>query len=70
VNDSFEPSLALHVNDLPNRNIPEFDSHQRHSVILSVVQIIHVECKAWFEGVVHSSRDKEGLTQFEIFIEN
>jgi sodium/potassium-transporting ATPase subunit beta len=36
---------------------------------IPVGQIIHVECKAWFEGVVHSSRDKEGLTQFEIFIE-
>jgi len=32
-------------------------------------QLIHVECKAWFKGVVHDSRDKMGLTQFEVLIE-
>jgi len=31
-------------------------------------QLIHVECKAWFKGVVHDSRDKMGLTQFEVLI--
>jgi len=35
---------------------------------LPVGQLVHVECRAWFHGVVHNSRDKEGLTQFEILI--
>jgi len=36
---------------------------------IPIGQLIHVECKAWFNDVFHSSRDKEGLTQFEILIQ-
>lgn len=36
---------------------------------IPIGQLVHLECKVWFEGVVHNSRDKMGLTQFEIFIE-
>lgn len=32
-------------------------------------QLIHVQCKAWFEGVVHNKRDKMGMTMFEVFLE-
>jgi len=35
---------------------------------LPVGQLVHVECRAWFHGVRHSSRDKEGLTQFELLV--
>jgi len=29
-------------------------------------QLQHIECRAWFEGVEHSTRDKAGLVQFEV----
>jgi len=29
-------------------------------------QLIQIECRAWFDGVIHSTREKEGLVQFEI----
>lgn len=31
-------------------------------------QLLHVECKAWYKGVVHNSKDKIGLAQFEFLI--
>jgi hypothetical protein len=31
-------------------------------------QLIHVECRAYFKGVVHSTKDKAGLVQFEVHI--
>jgi len=31
-------------------------------------QLIHIECRAWFNGVYHSKKDKMGLTQFEVII--
>jgi hypothetical protein len=29
-------------------------------------QLIHMECRAWFDGVVHDTKDKLGLVQFEL----
>jgi len=29
-------------------------------------QLIHIECRAYFRGVVHSKKDKMGLVQFEL----
>jgi len=29
-------------------------------------QLQHIECRAWFDGVEHSTRDKAGLVQFEV----
>jgi len=31
-------------------------------------QMIHVECRAWYEGVKHDKKEKAGLTQFEVII--
>jgi sodium/potassium-transporting ATPase subunit beta len=31
-------------------------------------QLIHLECRAWYKGVVHNKKDKLGLTQFEVMI--
>jgi len=31
-------------------------------------QLQHIECRAWFEGVEHSTRDKAGLVQFEVLM--
>jgi sodium/potassium-transporting ATPase subunit beta len=30
--------------------------------------LMHLECRAWFQGVIHSGKEKAGLTQFEILI--
>lgn len=29
-------------------------------------QLLQVECRAWFEGVLHNTKDKAGLVQFEV----
>jgi len=29
-------------------------------------QLIHIECRAWYKGVIHSTREKQGLIRFEI----
>lgn len=29
-------------------------------------QLVQVECRAWFDGVIHDTKDKAGLVQFEI----
>merc|ERR1712083_1092521 len=31
-------------------------------------QLVHIECRAWFEGVQHSTKDKAGLVQFEVHL--
>jgi len=32
-------------------------------------QLIHVQCKAWYEGVVHNTRDKMGMVMFEVILD-
>lgn len=34
---------------------------------LKVGQLIHIECRAYFKGVYHSRKEKQGLVRFEIF---
>lgn len=31
-------------------------------------QLIHIECRAWYKGIVHDTKDKVGLTQFEVMV--
>jgi len=31
-------------------------------------QLIHVQCKAWFEGVKHANREKAGMVMFEVIL--
>jgi len=31
-------------------------------------RLVHVMCKAFFDGVIHSKKDKAGLVQFEVFL--
>jgi len=31
-------------------------------------QLIHIECRAYYKGVFHSKKEKQGLTQFEVLI--
>jgi hypothetical protein len=46
------PMIAVQVADLQKAN----------------GRLIHVMCKAFFDGVVHSKKDKAGLVQFEVFL--
>ena len=32
-------------------------------------QLIHIECKAWFKGVVHDRKERMGLVHFELLLE-
>jgi len=34
----------------------------------SIGQLVHVECRAYYHGVEHSTKDKMGLVQFEVLI--
>jgi len=29
-------------------------------------QLVHIDCRAWYDGVEHSTKDKQGLVRFEI----
>jgi len=35
-----------------------------------VGQLIHVECRAYYKGVVHTTKTKTGMVQFEVLLEN
>jgi len=39
-----------------------------HPYYQSIGQLIHVECRAYYYGVEHSTKDKMGLVQFEVLI--
>jgi len=34
----------------------------------NVGQLLHVECRAYYKGVIHNTKDKTGLVQFEVLI--
>jgi hypothetical protein len=42
---------------------------QVHPKMEHVGQLIHMECRAWFHGVIHDTKDKLGLIQFELHFE-
>jgi len=51
----YEPPLVavkLHLNETPN----------------PVGQLVHVECRAWYDGVEHITRDKTGMVMFEVIL--
>lgn len=39
-----------------------------HPKLEHIGQLIHMECRAWFDDVVHDTKDKLGLVQFELHI--
>jgi len=57
---------------------PYMGKHQAYHAPLVAIKItpdekflgrlVHVECKAWFKGVEHNSKDKMGLTTFEVLM--
>ena len=56
------------------------DSNHYHSPLVAVQfdtskmtrfvgQLIHVECRAYYKGVIHNAETKTGMVQFELLIE-
>jgi len=45
----------------------QFDTSRMENYI---GQLIHVECRAYYKGVVHTTKTKTGMVQFEVLIEN
>jgi len=41
-------------------------SDQPHYQASNCGQLTQIECRAWYDGVIHSTRDKMGLVQFDI----
>merc|ERR1711973_298230 len=54
-----QPLVAIKVR-LADR---EDDSHK------FIGQLVHLECRAWYDGVIHSTKHKEGLVQFDMILE-
>jgi len=43
-------------------------SQQTHYQASNCGQLLQVECRAWYDGVKHSTKDKTGLVQFDVHI--
>ena len=35
---------------------------------LQIGQLIHIECRSWFDGVVHDTKEMSGLVRFELML--
>ena len=35
---------------------------------LQIGQLIHIECRSWFDGVVHDTKVMSGLVRFELML--
>jgi len=33
-------------------------------------QLLHIECKVWFKGVIHDRKERMGLVHFEVMVES
>jgi len=39
-------------------------------MLQQVGQLIHVECRVWFDGVIHDTKEMAGLVRFELMLKN
>lgn len=67
----FPPSQAI-----PLKYFPYMNGDNYHSPMVAVRinnppvgRMIHIECRAYYAGVVHNTKDKIGLTQFEVMVQ-
>jgi len=58
------PLVAIKLRHRENATCSPKNSPQYTAT--SCGQLVQVECRAWFDGVKHSTKDKQGLVQFEI----
>jgi len=61
---------------IPLKYFPFMNGPNYHSPMVAVRinnpptgRMIHIECRAYYHGVVHSTKDKIGLTQFEVMVQ-
>merc|ERR1711915_1135552 len=73
---------AVQLEFMPaTRNLPlkyfPFTGGNYHSPMVAVKvtpdakakgQLLHIECRAYFDGVEHSTKEKSGLALFEVYI--
>jgi len=71
---------GMEINYFPdNQGLPlkyfPFKGGNFHSPLVAIKvtpasegQLLHVECRAWFDGVTHMTKDKIGLVQFEVYV--
>lgn len=77
----FPPSRGLPVRYFPYQGKGKYDEitkkyeHNYHSPLVAIKvhpkitgQLIHIQCKAYYNNVLHSSKDKMGLVNFEVQI--
>jgi len=61
------PLVAIQV-DLGDHQATCSHTKERPYLASHCGQLVHIECRAWFEGVQHSTKDKAGLVQFEVHL--
>jgi len=69
----FPPSQGIPINSyFPYVNMDEYEPPLVAVKIKNILwgQLIHVECRAWYEGVIHNPRDKSGMLMFEVMMDN
>lgn len=73
----FPKSRAIPAKYFPYTGGKEISGNNYHSPLVAIKitptpatlgQLIHIECRAYFEGVIHNTKDKMGLVQFEVLI--
>jgi len=73
----FPKSRAIPAKYFPYTGGKEISGNNYHSPLVAIKisptaatmgQLIHIECRAYFEGVIHNTKDKMGLVQFEVLV--
>lgn len=70
----YPPSRAIPIDSFPYKG-KHWGSYHSHIVALKVQprvpgQMVHIECRAYFKGAKHNTKEKTGLVQFELMIRN
>lgn len=72
----FPKSRAIPAPFFPYTGGKELGGNNYHSPLVAIKitpnaapgQLIHIECRAYFKNVIHNTKDKMGLVQFEVMI--
>jgi len=73
----FPASRAIPSSYFPYTGGAKISGNNYHSPLVAIKitptpetlgQLIHIECRAYFQGVIHNTKDKMGLVQFEVMI--
>jgi len=73
----FPASRAIPAKYFPYTGGAEISGNNYHSPLVAIKitptkatmgQLVHIECRAYFKDVIHNTKDKMGLVQFEVII--